>query len=364
MTLRGMRQVLRGALVGGLAVAAAAAQSSNEEANSASRLVASGTLYRGLAVQVHRTGPDAVSEHSRLIHEIADLGANAVLLSANGFQEDIDSVTISAAADEGLSDRQWLQLFEVARDRHLSIILMPKVLLSNPRAGAWRGKISPASWKTWFEQYRAFVMRFARLAQRGHADVLIVGSELVSTEKHTEQWRRIIAEVRGVYAGKLAYSANWDHYRSIQFWNDLDLIGLTTYYNVNPSRQHRPTVPTLTEAWTQIRDDILQWQSEIKLPLLFTEVGWCSQEECSIYPWNYYHKPEATPAGHTEQRNNYQAFLNTWAHRSEVAGIIFWEWTSASGGDSDYHYTPKQKPAEAVLRQFFTHGDAESPAPR
>ena len=49
--------------------------------------------YHGLAVQVHRGG-EAVKEYARLIREVADLGADTVLLSADGSQENIDSIII------------------------------------------------------------------------------------------------------------------------------------------------------------------------------------------------------------------------------------------------------------------------------
>ncbi|MCP4248471.1 MAG: hypothetical protein GY778_15595, partial [bacterium] len=173
------------------------------------------------------------------------------------------------------------------------------------------------------------------------------------TERHTVRWRRLIGEVRKVYSGQLGYSANWDHYQGIQFWSDLDLIALTTYYNLNPKEKAEPTVDDLRAAWNPIRDEILTWRAEIDRPLLFTEVGWCSQEGCSIAPWNYYHNEKATPAGHHEQGANYRAFLETWAQRPEVGGIIWWEWSGSTGGTDDYHYTPKGKPAEQVLRDFF-----------
>ncbi len=311
--------------------------------------------YHGLAIQVHG-GQDAVQGCGRLIREVAGLGADTVLLSANGYQEDIDSVVITSDGPGDPTDEQWLELFNVARGCGLHIVLMPKVLLSNPREGAWRGKLAPVSWKTWFDQYTRFVLRFARLAAKGRVEVFIVGSELVSTEKHTDQWKDIIAEVRKVYPGKLAYSANWDHYKSIRFWDDLDLIGMTSYYDLNPSRAPEPSVEALGQAWTQIQRDILDWQSGIGKPLLFTEAGWCSQEGCSIEPWNYFHSEQASPAGHQEQRNNYQAFLDTWYDRPEVAGIIWWEWTETPGGPADYHYTPRDKPAEQVLRDAFQRG--------
>jgi len=327
--------------------------------------------FHGLAVQTH-PNPDPVGTYGPLIREVAGLGADTVLLSANAYQEDVDSMVIRIESDGVPTEAQWLELFRIAHGSGLRIVLMPKVLLSDPRDGGWRGKIAPVSWEAWFDQYREMILHYARLAQRGRAEVFLVGSELVSTEKHTEQWRRIIREVRAVYTGLLGYSANWDHYQGIQFWADLDLVGLTTYHNLNRADKPEPTAADLAAAWAPIRDEILAWRAEIGRPLLFTEVGWCSQEGCSIEPWNYYHSEEATPAGHREQRDNYAAFVKTWAGRPEVGGLLWWEWTGGPGGANDHSYTPRSKPAEQVLREFFERfarqgrmptgqrGDAES----
>lgn len=43
--------------------------------------------------------------------------------------------------------------------------------------------------------------------------------------------------------------------------------------------------------------------------------------------------------------------------RPMVGGIIFWEWTIGPGGPGDEGYTPKGKPAEQILRDYFKrHG--------
>jgi hypothetical protein len=192
---------------------------------------------------------------------------------------------------------------------------------------------------------------YARLAERGHVEVFIVGSELVSTEKHTAHWKRVIAAVRNVYSGRLSYSANWDHYRGIQFWPDLDLIGMTSYHKLSDTPG--PSLADLQKRWREIRDPIVEWQRTIGKPLLFTEAGWCSQEGCSVEAWNYYRHEEATPAGLKEQRDCYQAFVDTWVDHPSVGGILWWEWSATDGGPRDYSYTPKNKPAERVLRDLF-----------
>jgi hypothetical protein len=291
-----------------------------------------------------------------MIEEIADLGADTVLFSVNGYQEHVESTRISPSPDETPSDEDWLRIFAVARDRGLRIILMPKVLLSDPRGNAWRGKIQPTSWDEWFAQYRAFVMHFARLAELSDVEVFSVGSELITTEKFTDRWRSIVADVRSVYRGRLTYSANWDHYTGIRFWDDLDLIGMTTYHKL--SDEPAPSLEALRAKWLEIRRDIEKWRKGVGKPLLFTEAGWCSQEGCSVEAWNYYRQEEATEAGRREQRDCYQAFVDTWLDCPKVGGILWWEWTPGNGGDGDYGYSPKNKPAEAVLRELFRRTSA------
>jgi hypothetical protein len=191
-------------------------------------------------------------------------------------------------------------------------------------------------------------------------EIYMVGSELISTERYTDEWLELIRQTRVKYHGLLGYSANWDHYTNIQFWSALDLMGLTTYYKL--AEEPGPDMDTLRDAWRRIRRDIRAFQTQIHKPLLFTEVGWCSQEGCSVEAWNYYRQDEATQAGLEEQRRNYAVFLETWAAEPDVGGIIWWEWTEGAGGPRDHGYSPKGKPAEKLLRDFFKSNGG--PAPR
>ncbi|HSA29728.1 MAG TPA: hypothetical protein P5159_24620 [Phycisphaerae bacterium] len=308
------------------------------------------TPYHGLSIQLH-SSDNCVKRMRRLLAEIADMGADTVLISTPGYQEHAGSETFKIDPAVTPSEEQWLEIFREAHDRGLRVILMPIILLSDPRGNEWRGVISPPNWDDWFDRYRDFVVHFARIAQRGKVEVFLVGSELISTEKYTDRWRALIKEVRKVYEGRLSYSANWDHYKVVEFWDALDLVGMTNYYKL--SDDPNPTQESLIEAWKPIKRGILRWQSKIGKPLMFTEAGWCSQEGTSIEPWNYYHNQKATPAGLEEQRRCYRAFIETWSGTPEVGGIMWWEWNDTAGGTSDYNYTPRGKPAEQELRDWF-----------
>jgi hypothetical protein len=294
-----------------------------------------------------------------MLGQIADLGADAVLISNAGYQEHAGSDSFKIDPAVTPSPEQWEQIFKIAHDNGLRVILMPIILLSNPRGTEWRGVIAPPSWDDWMEQYREFLLHFARIAAKNNVEVFMIGSELISAEKsvHVDKWRQLIREVRKTFKGKLSYSSNWDHYKIVEFWDDLDLVGMTSYYKL--SNEPNPSMETLTEAWKPIRRGLLRWQSEIGKPLLFTEVGWCSQEGTSIEPWNYYHDSKATKAGLEEQARCYRAFMETWKDEifngkdSAVGGVIWWEWMNVPGGPEDYNYIPKGKPAEKELRNWF-----------
>ncbi len=311
--------------------------------------------YHGLAWQIHHA-KESVDEARKLLPEMAALGADAVLISNAGYQEHAGSDTFQIDPAVTPSEQQWKEIFKIAHQNGLRVILMPIILLSDPRGNEWRGVISPPNWDDWFEQYREFLLHFARIAQANKVEVMAVGSELVSTEKYTERWRKLVKDVRKVFTGKLTYSANWDHYKVVEFWDQLDLVGMTSYYKL--SAEANPTLESLIEAWKPIKRGLLRWQEDVGKPLLFTEVGWASQEGAAIEPWNYYYKQEATAGGLEEQRNCYKAFMEVWFDTKAVGGIIWWEWNDTPGGPEDYNYTPRGKPAEKELRAWFArvHG--------
>lgn len=312
---------------------------------------------RGVALQIN-WGYDVLSTYGPLLQEIADLGANTVLMSTAGYMEHAKSQAIFIEARRTPSKAEFIALIRDAKSKGLKVILMPIVLLSHPRGSEWRGVIDPPDWADWWRQYRDFIKHFSDIAAEGEADVLMVGSELVSTEKNTAEWIKVIEIARERFRkGKLGYSANWDHYEPVKFWDKLDLIGMTSYYTLADKKN--PSIEEIAAKWGPIRDGILKWRDTVGKPLILTEVGWCSQEGAAMAPWNYYQNQVASAAGLEEQRRLYEAFLRAWGDANGLGGVIWWEWTPGDGGSDDFGYTPKHKPAEQVIRRWF--GELKKP---
>lgn len=312
--------------------------------------------HRGVAFQIN-TYYRAVETYTQMTREIADLGANTLLIGVAGHMEHARAQAIFVDSRKVPPPAELKQILQAARERGLYVIFMPIVLLSNPRGSEWRGVIEPPDWPEWWKSYEEFICYFADIAREGGADAMMVGSELVTTEKYTERWKPIIAKVRERFPGKLGYSANWDHYEPVTFWDQLDFVGMTSYYTLADGKS--PSVQQIVEKWKPIREEITNWAREVGKPLYLTEVGWCSQEGAAQAPWNYYQNQRASAAGHEEQRRLYEAFLRAWATTPELRGVIWWEWTPGNGGPDDYGYTPKGKPAEAVIREWFKGGRSQ-----
>src|SRR3989442_847466 len=90
-----------------------------------------------------------------------------------------------------------------------------------------------------------------------HDDDPELGSELSWSQGRGERWRALIAKVRRAFPGELTYSANWDDYENVGFWDALDLVGLSGYYELAPTPGASTDV--LRAAWSRERDRILAW---------------------------------------------------------------------------------------------------------
>ena len=72
----------------------------------------------------------------------------------------------------------------------------------------------------------------------------------------------------------LTYSANWDSYDRVKFWDALDYVGLTGYYELVSTNDATET--EMRAAWVRIRDGLSRWQRGVGRPLVFTEIGYPS----------------------------------------------------------------------------------------
>jgi hypothetical protein len=98
------------------------------------------------------------------------------------------------------------QAISAARSAGLAVYLRP--LVSQGDQASSRVQWQPASLAEWFRSYQAFLLPYARLAQRTGVAGFYVGTEL-SRFAHSGDWAALDAAVSRVFRGPLYYSANW-----------------------------------------------------------------------------------------------------------------------------------------------------------
>jgi hypothetical protein len=227
---------------------------------------------RGFSMRLVDPSEKGMNSYLTAIDELADMGCTWINLPVAAYQDNVNSELIALDATKIPSEADLVRVMAKAKARGMGIMMMPTVLLTNPGTKGWRGIINPPNWDTWFASYDQYITHMARIAQAGDVDIFVVGSELLSTERDRIRWSDTIGKIKEVYRGKLTYSANWDHYESVTFWDQLDYIGMNNYYEL----AKKPGVPVveLNQAWEPIKRNILEFAAKQKKPFMFTEVGW------------------------------------------------------------------------------------------
>lgn len=311
--------------------------------------------YRGVAMQVQRI--DNLMDYGRSVDKIADLGADTILFVVDSKQENGTSTHIFLDMRQAPTPEKLGELIHYAHQRKLRVILMPIVLLEAPKGNEWRGVIHPDLWEDWWESYREMLHHYATVAEKEHVEVFVVGSELVSTEPQLDEWTLTIRQVRKEFHGQLTYSANWDHYATVPFWDQLDLMGTNSYYKLGKNSQ--ASIEEIDHRWADIQGTpehagSLSFARKIHRPLLLLEVGWCSMANAVTEPWDY--TKLEVPLDLDAQRRLYEGFFESWWGKKDFGGFMIWAWTPNSGGPQDRGYTPEGKPAEQVLRKWLAKG--------
>lgn len=306
-----------------------------------------GLPYRGVAMQIQRV--DWIEEYKKSIDEIANVGADTVLFVVDARQENGQSSRVYLDMRMTPTPAQCADLIKHAKDRKLRVILMPIVLLDLPQGNDWRGTIKPLDWGEWFNSYRDMITHFAFIAEDNHADVLVVGSELVSTQDKIHEWTKTINVVRRIFKGQLTYSSNWDNYMHVPFWDQLDLIGMNSYWKLGQNKN--AGVKEIVENWRAIQKDVLTFTQKQGKPLLFVEVGWCSLENAASEPWDYTRTDLSVDLD--LQKRLYEGFFQSWYGDNRLGGFMLWSWEPGDGGPNDKGYTPENKPAEKIVRDWM-----------
>ena len=282
-------------------------------------------------------------------------GANALSQTPFGWQNGVNNPEIRWEVN---AERQWWgETAKGIQATHDSSQVLGIMNMLKPHLwvrGSWPGEIEmldEGDWELWFENYRGFILDYAKLAESLKIPMLCIGTELEKTSQREEDWRKVIAQIRKVYSGKLVYAANFTEFDKIKFWDELDYIGIQAYFPL--ADKHNPELEELKAGWEKQMPKIEKVVRKYKKPVLFTEIGYCNTVDAAIEPWVWPNERMEVEFSEAAQARCYEAFFESAWPKSWLAGVFFWKWYP-NRHDREPDFTPQGKEAEAVMTKYFS----------
>jgi hypothetical protein len=308
-------------------------------------------VQRGVALGLF--AEDVSFSYAPLIGEIAALGADHIALVVPLYQTHAASTRLYLHTRLSPTLEAVADAIREARRAGLEVTVFPIVRLAQPRSPReWRGTLEPADIDAWFASYGQQVGDLASLASLTGASRLVVGSELSTLDGDLPRWQHLLRLLRAVYSGTLVYSANWDHYREARLFQLVDEIGVVGYFGLR-EKEDPSDVSALSASWRRIGRELEMALAVYDKPFLFTEVGYRSRADATAAPWD---ESSGGVPDLDEQRRGFEAFRQAFTlpetSRRRIDGLYIWNWYGY-GGTGTTGYTPRGKPAAAVVRQIL-----------
>lgn len=242
------------------------------------------------------------------------------------------------------------QLIEMAQKHKYKIMLKPHVWI---RGEGWPGdfQLSDSGWAKWEKDYRRYILAFATLADEYEVEIFCIGTEIRhSVRSRPDFWTDLIREVRDIYQGKITYAANWDNFKCVTFWDQLDFIGVDAYFPIDTASN--PSLDKLSDGWQSHKMALFQLHYKYHKPILFTEFGYQSALRSAGNQWEV----KSENISMESQTTAYEALFEEFWSEKWIAGGFFWKWhlggyRHKNSLNSDY--TPQQKPAQEIISKYY-----------
>jgi hypothetical protein len=182
--------------------------------------------------------------------------------------------------------------------------------------------------------------------------MLCIGTEYRTPAKERpEFWRSLTKKVRKQYTGKITYASNWDNYMNITWWDEVDYIGIDSYFPLADGDS--PSLDEIKKGWVPLKKDLELFSERWEKPILFTEYGFQSVKGGAGKHWEV---DKATENADMEiQSKAYEAKFQSLWDESWFAGGFLWKWhlTTRGAERNKTRFTPQGKPAEQIIAKWY-----------
>ncbi len=256
--------------------------------------------------------------------------------------------------------RQWwgertegsCELIKFAKANGLKVMLKPHVWVMGE---GWTGDYkleSEEDWKRWEQDFSKYIFNYVKVADSLNVEMLCIGTEYRTPAKERPTfWRSLIKEIRKNYSGKVTYASNWDNYMNISWWDELDFIGIDSYFPL--AEGENPSLEEIKAGWWPLKAELESFSKKWGKPILFTEYGYQSVKGGAGKHWEVDKSIEN--ANMEVQSNAYEATFQTLWDESWFAGGFLWKWhlTTRGAERNKTRFTPQGKPAEKIIAKWY-----------
>ncbi|MGH7284764.1 MAG: glycoside hydrolase family 113 [Polyangiaceae bacterium] len=296
--------------------------------------------------------------YDRTLVEAKAMGAEWIAITPFGRVANLEGrgvdLTFEAPFEE--NRKNIVRAIEMAHARGLKVMLVPHLWVES---GEWRAKIDPgtdAGWDAWAKSYGTFVTTWAKVAEETHAEMFSSGVELRSwvTTSRAPSFSTVLKQIRAVYHGILTYSGNWDDVDHTVILGDLDVIGVNAFF---PLADHDGAkIGELMKGGERVRAKVHDLAETWQKPVLFTEIGYTTRENCAIKPWEWPDNMANVKIDEVAQAEAYEALIAPLLDEPDFAGFFVWR-VYADPDDvsqeAEWGFSPRGKLAEVVMRDAF-----------
>jgi hypothetical protein len=287
------------------------------------------------------------------------INANWIALTPFAYMDSATSPLIHFRTERnwwGDIPENMTSVIQDVRKYKMNIMLKPHFWVEG---SGWAGTLSydEMGWREWEKNYRSFILELAQFAEKHKIEMFCFATELKSAIKNRPQFfLQLIQDIRKVYSGKLLYAANWDDYQRIPFWDKLDYIGVDAYFPVTETVT--PSVEEVRTIWVDFAMQLKDFSKKTKKQIIFTEYGYRSIDKPVWKQWEIEWVSDSLNVNLQAQVNSYEGLFQAVWNQPWLAGGFLWKWYPEpihyTGLKANSDYTPQNKPAEKVIRKWYS----------
>jgi hypothetical protein len=294
----------------------------------------------------------------RGLDEAVRLGATWISLTPFGRAWDLHATGVDKTFERPFAENQkdLARAVQQAHARGLKVLLVPHLWVES---GEWRAEIDPGTdegWRRFAESYRAYVLTWARFAEKHHVDMLAAGVELRSwlTTTHAPSFLPIVRDIRAAYSGLLTYAANWDDVDQTVILSELDVIGINAFYPLTekPNATDDELVSGGREVAKKVKEIAERWQK----PVMFNEFGYTARPEPALRPWEWPDHMSNVRVDAPAQAAAYRGLLAGMLESESLVGAFVWRLYADPDDlsqEAEWGFSPRGRQAELYLRDAF-----------